>query len=103
MASPRRAFGLVAALLFSTAMPAADAIDQRVSDLLARMSVEEPGERRTVTFELVVDHLGWYDAEGHRHLDPGEVELRVGTSAEHLPLKATVRVREPAARTGFEH
>jgi beta-glucosidase len=51
-----------------------------------------PGERRTVQFELGPDHLGWYDADGVRHLDPGTVELRVGKSAADLPLKATVTI-----------
>ena len=50
------------------------------------------GEQRTITMELGPDHLGWYDADGVRHIDPGMVELRVGTSAIHLPLTATVTV-----------
>ena len=51
-----------------------------------------PGERRTLEFELGPDELGFYDAEGKRHLDPGQVEIRVGTSAANLPLKASVTV-----------
>jgi beta-glucosidase len=50
------------------------------------------GEQRTITLELGPDHLGWYDADGVRHLDPGAVELRVGTSAGDLPLTASVTV-----------
>lgn len=51
-----------------------------------------PGERRTLEFELGPDELGYYDAEGIRHLAPGQVEIRVGTSAGNLPLKASVSV-----------
>ena len=50
------------------------------------------GEQRNITLELGSDHLGWYDHNGVWHLDPGVVELQVGTSAIHLPLTATVTV-----------
>jgi len=55
----------------------------------------DPGERRTLEFELGPDELGFYDAEGKRHLDPGQVEIRVGTSAANLPLKAIVKIQAP--------
>jgi beta-glucosidase len=52
-----------------------------------------PGERRTLTFQLGPDELGYYDAEGIRHLAPGQVEIRVGTSAGNLPLNARVKIQ----------
>lgn len=61
-----------------------------------------PGEKRSLSFELGSEHLRWFDAEGRSHEDPGSVELRVGTSAAHLPLKVTVRVQEAAATMGLE-
>ncbi len=61
------------------------------------------GEQRTITLELGPDNLGWYDADGVRHLDPGVVELRVGTSAGHLPIKASVTVGLADAGARKEH
>jgi len=45
-----------------------------------------PGERKTVTFTLHTHQLGHYD-EGERYVvDPGTVELWVGSLSQNLPL-----------------
>ena len=59
----------------------------------------EAGERRTVTFEVPAGQLGFYDRELTYVVEPGEVELFVGTSSEELVPAGTVTiVPDPAGR-----
>jgi beta-glucosidase len=46
----------------------------------------EPGERKTVTFSLHTGQLGYPDAALRTAVHPGVVEVRVGSSSQHLPL-----------------
>jgi len=46
----------------------------------------EPGERKTVTFELDTGRLGYPDESLPTAVHPGVVEVRVGGSSQHLPL-----------------
>jgi beta-glucosidase len=52
----------------------------------------EPGERRTVTFEVPAGQLGFYDRLLAFVVEPGEVELLVGTSAAEPLLAGAVRI-----------
>lgn len=52
----------------------------------------EAGERRTVTFTLAVNQLGFYNREMKYVVEPGAIEVMVGTSSDDLPLTATLRI-----------
>jgi beta-glucosidase len=46
----------------------------------------QPGERKTVTFELAAEQLAYYDGAMQLVVEPATVQVRVGNSAHHLPL-----------------
>ncbi len=46
----------------------------------------EPGERRTVTFHLPVNQLAFYDHSLELMLEPGIIEILLGSSAEDIRL-----------------
>lgn len=52
----------------------------------------EPGEKKRVTFILSVNQLGFYDRAMAFVVEPGEVALMIGTSAEDLPLTTTITI-----------
>jgi beta-glucosidase len=51
-----------------------------------------PGERRRVTFELAAEQLAFTGRDGALIVEPGRVELMVGTSSEDLPCRTDVEV-----------
>jgi beta-glucosidase len=63
----------------------------------------EPGECRTVTFELSTEQLAFVDARYRRVVEPGRVRIHVGRSAVDLPLTADVRLVGPVAEVGERH
>jgi beta-glucosidase len=52
----------------------------------------QPGERKTVTFTLHTDQLGHYDDPMGYVIQPGTVEVMVGSSSENLPLTGTFEI-----------
>jgi beta-glucosidase len=56
----------------------------------------EPGQRRTVTFEVPAGQLGFYDHDMEFVVEPGEVELLVGQSSADLVEAGSVTI-VPAA------
>jgi beta-glucosidase len=63
----------------------------------ARVSLE-PGERRTVTFQLAAEQLAFTGVDGRLILEPGTFRVMVGTSSADLPCQATFEVTgEPVA------
>lgn len=58
----------------------------------ARVAVD-PGASRTVQFDIPIGQLGFYDRDLEYVVEPGEVEILVGTSAEELILAGTVTIR----------
>ncbi|MCK6625051.1 MAG: glycoside hydrolase family 3 C-terminal domain-containing protein [Anaerolineae bacterium] len=52
----------------------------------------EVGEQRTVTFTLAVNQLGFYNREMKYVVEPGAIEVMVGTSSDDLPLTATLHI-----------
>lgn len=50
------------------------------------------GERKTVTFTLAVNQLGFYNREMKYIVEPGTIELMIGTSSDNLPLRATIHI-----------
>jgi beta-glucosidase len=58
-----------------------------------------PGERRTVAFEVPAGQLGFYDRELAYVVEPGVVELLVGTSSEDLvPAGSVAIVPDPSGQ-----
>ncbi len=49
---------------------------------------------------LPVDMLAFTGRDGERVVEPGEVELQVGSSSADLPLRTRVRVEGAARRLG---
>jgi beta-glucosidase len=61
----------------------------------ARVTLQ-PGESRTVTFELPAGKLAWYDVTRHAFtVSPGEYEVMVGSSSEGIRASGTLRVVAP--------
>jgi beta-glucosidase len=52
----------------------------------------QPGERRTVTFILSTDQLAFCDEAKRLAVQPGTVEVMVGSSSQHLPLSGTFEI-----------
>ncbi|MBO9341703.1 MAG: glycoside hydrolase family 3 C-terminal domain-containing protein [Roseiflexus sp.] len=49
-----------------------------------------PGERKRVTFMVPVELFAWYDAAMQRVVEPVAIQVMVGNSSAHLPLRATL-------------
>ena len=52
----------------------------------------EPGETKTVSFEITPSHLELLDSNMNWTVEPGEFEIRIGASSEDIRLKETVRL-----------
>ena len=52
----------------------------------------EPGQTQIVTFELFTNQFGFYDQKMHYVVEPGTLEIMVGSSSEDLPLKAKLEI-----------
>ena len=52
----------------------------------------EPGETKTVSFEVRPSHLELLDSNMNWTVEPGEFEIRIGASSEDIRLKKTVRL-----------
>lgn len=55
------------------------------------------GEQCTVTFTLAANQLGFYNREMKYVVEPGIIEVMVGTSSDNLPLVATLHITGPTA------
>jgi beta-glucosidase len=52
----------------------------------------EPGETRSVVFDLSVDQLGFYDEDIHLVLEPGTIQVLVGSSSEDIRLRGSFEI-----------
>ena len=52
--------------------------------------VLEPGETRTVTFDITPELLAFYDAEMNFTVEPGDFEIMVGNSSQDADLQKVV-------------
>ncbi len=52
----------------------------------------QPGETRTITFHLGVNQLAFYDREMAFVVEPGTIEVMVGSSSVDLPCRATFEI-----------
>ncbi len=57
----------------------------------ARLSLQ-PGENRKVTFVLPVDQLAFYDVDLNLVLEPGKIEIMVGSSSEDIRLRGEFEI-----------
>jgi beta-glucosidase len=57
----------------------------------ARVSLE-PGSAMDVTFGVHTDRTAYTGADLRRIVEPGDLEVLVGTSSEHLPCRGSVRL-----------
>ena len=55
----------------------------------------QPGECTTVTFTLSAEQFAYVGADRRRVVEPGAIDLFVGTSSVDLPLTATLRLVGP--------
>ena len=55
----------------------------------------EPGERRTVAFELAAEQFAYTAVDLRRVVEPGLVTILVGTSSADLPLRTTIQLTGP--------
>lgn len=46
----------------------------------------QPAEARTVTFHLPVDQLAFYDEDLNLILEPGKIDVMIGSSSEDIRL-----------------
>lgn len=54
----------------------------------------KPGETKQLMFHLDTAQLGYYNEEMEFVVEPGQLDIMVGTSSEDLPLKDTVTLTE---------
>ena len=57
----------------------------------ARVSLR-PGERKTLTFTLGAGQLGVYDGAMQHVVQPGTVEVMIGSSSDNIKLKGELRI-----------
>lgn len=59
-----------------------------------------PGECRTITFDLAVNHLAFLDRAMRWVVEPGAVQVMVGTSSADLPLAGYFEITGDVAEVG---
>jgi beta-glucosidase len=74
-----------------------------VQQLIAAARVElPPGSSRTVQFTLHADLACYTGRAGHRQVDPGQVELRVGRSSTDIEATLGYTLTGPRREVGFD-
>jgi beta-glucosidase len=51
-----------------------------------------PGESRTVAFDMPIDQLGFYDEALHLIVEPGMIEVMIGSSSEDIRLQGSFQI-----------
>ncbi len=51
-----------------------------------------PGECRTVVFEILIDQLGFYDEAMQLIVEPGVIQVMIGSSSEDIRLKGSFQI-----------
>jgi beta-glucosidase len=62
----------------------------------------EPGEGRDVTFRVHADRTAFTGRNFERIVEPGDIEVFAGTSADDLPCRGTVRLTGPLRAVGHD-
>ncbi|GGU28620.1 beta-glucosidase family protein [Lentzea flava] len=74
-----------------------------VRQLIGAVKVDlQPGQTRTITAVLHADLTSYTGRAGHRQVDPGEVELRVGRSSADVHTAVPFTLTGPRRRVGFD-
>ncbi|MCX2951749.1 beta-glucosidase [Lentzea sp. NEAU-D7] len=74
-----------------------------VRQLIGAVKVDlAAGQTRTVTARLHADLTSYTGRAGHRQVDPGDVELHVGTSSANIHTSLKLTMTGPARRVGFD-
>ncbi|SMC92601.1 glycoside hydrolase family 3 N-terminal domain-containing protein [Lentzea albidocapillata] len=74
-----------------------------VRQLIGAVKVDlAPGETRTVTARLHADLTSYTGRAGNRQVDPGDVELHVGTSSANIHTSLKLALTGPARQVGFD-
>lgn len=55
----------------------------------------QPGETRQVTFQLPVNQLAFYDEDLNLVLEPGKIDIMVGSSSEDIRLRGAFEITGP--------
>jgi beta-glucosidase len=53
----------------------------------------QPGEKKTVKFMLTPEELAFYDRNMERRVEPGTINVMVGSSSEQIRLRGSFEVR----------
>jgi beta-xylosidase len=73
-----------------------------VQQLIAAAKIDlPPGSSRTVQFTVHADLTCYTGAAGHRQVDPGEVELRVGRSSTDVETTLRYNLTGQRREVGF--
>jgi hypothetical protein len=62
----------------------------------------EPGAAAVVRFVVHADRTAFTGRDLQRVVEPGDIEVLVGTSAAHLPCRSTVRLTGPLRAVGHD-
>lgn len=60
----------------------------------------QPGERKTITFTLYANQLGYYDRQMRYGIETGTVEVMIGTSSQSIHLTDAITIAESAPISG---
>lgn len=52
----------------------------------------QPGERRTVVFDLDVRHLAFYDRDMRYQVEPGRIDVKIGSSSEDIRVSGSFEI-----------
>jgi beta-glucosidase len=88
-------FGKEVVMLFSSDLYASISPDNQRLRGFEKISLE-PGETKTVTFELTPRHLSFYNQQNQLVAEQGEFVLRVGDLEQKIMLKESVAFDEPS-------
>lgn len=58
----------------------------------------QPGETRTVTFELAVNQLAYYGRDMRLVVEPGPVDIMIGASSDDIRLSGRIEITGDTAR-----
>lgn len=60
----------------------------------------EPGQTKTITFELSTNQFGFYNRDMGYVVEPGTLDIMVGTSSEDLPLNEQIEIAGETTEIG---
>jgi beta-glucosidase len=55
----------------------------------------QPGESKTITFRLPADHFAFYDKNVNLVLEPGKIDIMLGSSSHDIRLECEFEIFGP--------